>query len=67
MVAERLRKVIEKHTFSRDEGESIRLTASLGIASYPGDANNKEELLKLADNAMYQGKFSTKNVVYAAS
>jgi diguanylate cyclase (GGDEF)-like protein len=67
MVAERLRKVIEKHTFSRDEGESVRLTASLGIASYPGDANNKEELLKLADNAMYQGKFSTKNVVFVAS
>ena len=67
MVAERLRKSIEKHVFSRDEKLFIKLTASLGIASYPGDAKNKADLLKLADNAMYKGKFSTKNAVFSAS
>ncbi len=67
MVANRLRRMIEKFVFSRDEKLSIKLTASLGIASYPDDANNKVDLLKLADGAMYRGKFSTKNVVFSAS
>ncbi len=67
MVAERLRKSIEKHVFSRDEKLFIRLTASLGIASYPDDAKNKVDLLELADSAMYRGKFSTKNAVFSAS
>lgn len=67
MVAERLRKTIERNVFFEEEGLSIRLTASFGVASYPDDARNKEDLLKLADRAMYHGKFSTKNVVFAAS
>lgn len=65
-VAERLRKTIEKNSFLKDEGYPIRLTASFGIASYPENANNREELLKIADDAMYHGKFSTKNIVHSA-
>ncbi len=66
LVAERLRKIIEKNIFLRQVGFSIRLTASLGIASFPGDARTREELLTIADNAMYRGKFSSKNIVYSA-
>ncbi len=66
LVAERLRKAIEKNVFLKDEGHPIRLTASFGVASYPDNAKNKEELLKIADDAMYHGKFLTKNIVYAA-
>lgn len=66
LVAERLRRVIEKNVFLRQEGFSIRLTASLGVASFPHDAKNKEELIHLADKAMYRGKFTTKNTVFAA-
>jgi diguanylate cyclase (GGDEF)-like protein len=65
-VAERLRKSIEKNIFLKHEGYPIRLTASFGVASYPENANNREELLKIADDAMYHGKFSTKNIVHAA-
>jgi diguanylate cyclase (GGDEF)-like protein len=65
-VAERLRKTIEKNSFLKPEGYPIRLTASFGIASYPENANNREDLLKIADDAMYHGKFSTKNIVHAA-
>jgi len=67
MVAERLRKAMEKHVFIKGEGPTVRITASFGIASCPDDAKNKKDLLKLADSAMYRGKFSTKNVVFAAS
>ncbi len=66
LVAERLRKAIEKNVFLRDEGYPIRLTASFGVASYPDNADNKDDLLKIADDAMYHGKFLTKNIVYAA-
>ena len=65
-VAERLRKAIEKNIFLKHEAYPIRLTASFGIASYPENASNREELLKIADDAMYHGKFSTKNIVQSA-
>lgn len=66
LVADRLRKSIEKNIFLKYEGIPIRLTASFGVASYPVNAKNREELLKIADDAMYHGKFSTKNIVHAA-
>jgi diguanylate cyclase (GGDEF)-like protein len=65
-VAERLRKIIEKNIFLKSEGFSIKLTASFGVASFPDIAKNKEELIHLADKAMYRGKFSSKNIVFAA-
>jgi diguanylate cyclase (GGDEF)-like protein len=65
-VAERLRREIEKEEFLKSEGLSVRITASFGVASYPDNARNKEELLKIADKAMYHGKFLTKNIVFEA-
>jgi diguanylate cyclase (GGDEF)-like protein len=38
------------------QGLALRLTASLGIASFPDDAVDEEELLSRADIAMYQAK-----------
>ena len=67
MVAERLRKTIEKTVFYQEEGIAIRLTASFGVATYPEDATNKDDLIRLADSAMYRGKFLTKNAVFAAN
>jgi len=66
LVAERLRKVIEKNVFQKGNGAPVKLTASFGVASFPDDARHKEDLLRIADKAMYRGKFSTKNVVFAA-
>jgi diguanylate cyclase (GGDEF)-like protein len=64
-VAERIRKSIEQNAFLKKEGYVIRITASFGVASYPESAKSKEELLKLADEAMYRVKNYTKNGVYA--
>ncbi len=66
MVAERIRKAIEQHVFFEAEGYSIRITGSFGVASYPEHAKSKEDLFRLADEAMYRGKKTTKNIVYAA-
>jgi diguanylate cyclase (GGDEF)-like protein/PAS domain S-box-containing protein len=43
----------ESNTF---EGTQLRATASLGIAVYPSDGEDGEELLKNADIAMYRAK-----------
>ncbi|HWR58236.1 MAG TPA: sensor domain-containing diguanylate cyclase, partial [Thermodesulfovibrionales bacterium] len=64
-VAERIRKSIAQNSFLKKEGYVIRMTASFGVASYPESAKSKEELLKLADEAMYRVKNYTRNGVYA--
>ncbi|WP_041448186.1 diguanylate cyclase [Anaeromyxobacter sp. Fw109-5] len=66
-VAERIRRAIEDHRFLSREGQRVRVTASIGLASFPEHASAKAELLDLADRAMYRGKRSNRNVVYMAS
>lgn len=43
------------------EGHEIVMTPSIGIALAPQDANRVEDLLKLADTAMYHAKASGRN------
>ncbi len=64
-IAERLRKKIEQNLFLKKEGYFIKITASFGVASYPESAKTKEDLLRLADEAMYRIKNTTRNGVYA--
>jgi diguanylate cyclase (GGDEF)-like protein len=64
-IAERMRKSVEQNTFLKKEGYTLKLTASFGVASYPESAKSKEELIKIADEAMYRVKYQTRNAVYA--
>lgn len=66
IIANRLRDIVEKHTFLTEEGLSIRLTITIGVAAYPEQASSKEELLTAADKAMYKGKNTTRNIVILA-
>jgi len=66
-VAERMRKMVEAEQFVMAMGLDIRLTISIGIAAFPEHATTKQHLLNLADQAMYRGKESTRNVVYLAT
>jgi diguanylate cyclase (GGDEF)-like protein len=43
------------------EGREIFITASLGIATYPADGENADDLFKHADTAMYHAKGKGKN------
>jgi diguanylate cyclase (GGDEF)-like protein len=43
------------------EGDEIWVTASIGIAVYPGDGRNAEELLRNSDMAMYRAKLNGRN------
>ncbi len=54
-MAERIRQRVEWHLFVC-EGVTLRLTCSLGIATYPVDASEQENLIMLADAAMYAAK-----------
>lgn len=65
-VASRLRGAIERWEFLRPMGLSIRVTASLGVASWPDDGQTAEALLHAADRAMYEAKESGRNAVAAA-
>jgi len=66
-VAERIRVSIENHEFLASEGYKIRITACLGYSCFPDDSRSKTELLELADQAMYHGKVSGKNMVFHLS
>lgn len=45
----------------RITGHDLRITASIGIATFPGDAADAQTLLRNADFAMYQAKYTGRN------
>ena len=51
---------IFNNQFSIDD-KSFSLSASIGISIYPNDGEDQETLIKYADTAMYEVKFSGKN------
>lgn len=55
-VADKLRMIIRDHKFSGNGKNSDRLTVSIGVASYPDDARTMEDLVDVADIALYQAK-----------
>jgi HD-GYP domain-containing protein (c-di-GMP phosphodiesterase class II) len=64
-VAEDIRTTVATHTFR--VGGGIHLTCSIGLASYPVHAQEREGLLRAADQAMYAAKRFGRNQVRAAN
>lgn len=60
LIAERIRKRVAELVMEY-ESKKIHTTISGGLASFPIDAEKVADLLKFADNAMYQAKISGKN------
>jgi len=65
-VAERMRIDFEKKIFLAEEGLDVKVTASFGVASFPEFSSSKEELVRLADQAMYHVKNQSRNGVFVA-
>lgn len=64
VVAEKLRETIARHRFLDIDGEPTgRLTVSIGLAAYPAHAGDKETLLRMADDSLYQAKHGGKDRV----
>jgi len=61
-IGERLRTLVSKTIFDGTrEGEESIITVSVGLATYPKDAQTKEDLVKRADQALYQAKSKNRN------
>lgn len=65
-IAERLRTLIEETQFDGEEKQPTgKITVSIGVASYPNDAQDAETLVDRADKAMYEAKRAGRNKVYS--
>lgn len=63
-VAERIRKGLETHTFKVYDLE-LRMTVSIGVATYSHEIRETTEIVEWADSALYQAKRQGKNRVCA--
>ncbi len=63
--AERLQKILERAQHQRRENNLLpeRLAVSMGVVSYPWDANARNELLASAESALRAAKQSRKNKI----
>jgi len=61
-IADSIREKVEAHFAGCD----VRLTASIGVASFPDDAGEKNELVNAVDAALYRAKEGGRNMVWSA-
>lgn len=65
VLAERVRSRCEVEPFPSESVVSGgRLTISIGIATFPDDVSEKEELIERADEALYKAKSTGRNTVF---
>ncbi|HEX8706629.1 MAG TPA: sensor domain-containing diguanylate cyclase [Pyrinomonadaceae bacterium] len=62
-VAERVRRKIAANVFTGGRRLRLKLTASFGVATFPGHAQSPQQLIAGADAAMYEAKAAGKNCV----
>ncbi len=65
ILAEKIRKNIEDHSFKSDK-KPLKMTSSFGVASVTNDISNNLDLIKKADDALYQAKKGGRNRVCVA-
>jgi diguanylate cyclase (GGDEF)-like protein len=66
MFAENVRRAVEAHRFAEGKDRGARqVTISGGCATFPRPATDEEELIRLADEKLYQAKAQGRNRVVA--
>ena len=65
IVAEKIRKTTEEAKFYSTANIQISVTLSLGVSTFPGDAEVTESLIDKADQALYTAKHGGRNRVVA--
>ncbi len=64
IVAEKIKKLIAEHLFSSANGnDDHRITISIGVATFPDDAQTSDELIKIADDRLYRAKENGRDCV----
>ncbi len=67
-IAERIRRAVAERTFDVEtSSEPIHATISIGVAGYPKDGADANELIHQADLAVYRAKLQGRNRVLGAS
>ncbi len=66
-IAQRIRHTVEANLFEAGAGETLRLTISIGVATFPEHGQERDVLLDVADKAMYRAKSLGRNRVCSAS
>jgi diguanylate cyclase (GGDEF)-like protein len=66
-IAQRIRRTVEANVFEAGADGTLRLTISIGVATFPEHARERDALLDAADKAMYRAKSLGRNRVCSAS
>ncbi len=66
LLAERVREELAKTVFQTELGK-LRVAASLGVATFPGDASSASGLFETTDKALYVAKHRGRNQVCTAA
>lgn len=61
VLGERIRRAVADHFFEKSGGGVYRVTVSIGLASYPFDAREPQNLIHCADEALYASKRDGRN------
>lgn len=61
-VAEKIRQALEL-PFVMDDGQVLEISSSIGVVLYPDHADNRADLLRFGDEAMYRAKEGGRNAV----
>lgn len=64
-IAERIRREVEIHNFQVSHKESIHITVSIGVATYPETVNDTDQIVDIADECLYKAKRTGRNKVCA--
>lgn len=64
IVAEKIKKLVAEHPFANNNGHAGHcITISMGVATFPEDAGNFDDLIKVADDRLYRAKMNGRNCV----
>lgn len=64
IVAEKIKNFVEEHTFQNEHTQpNGKVTVSMGVAAYPDDATDFDELIRCADRRLYAAKEMGRNRV----
>jgi two-component system cell cycle response regulator len=66
VVAEKIRAAVRDHSFTSDSGPNVSITVSVGVASFPEDGKDAQQIIHTADLTMYRAKQSGRDRVEVA-